>query len=319
MKKIFISLVYILFLPLSSYAQEEKEFNATYESYQNNVKKYCDTKDRPWAKKNALIPIPQYPALDTDAINNQIEKTKNLNNVSNEEKRRLQEQLAQDRIAHFNGLKVVEVARNQYRAAMNNVFGCAVVDGRLQILDTLKKKIESQTQWRNSEINKKLDAEKDRLERQRDKLQCNTSRNKQIPMSRQLVNSASRQYCHYRYWLAYVDENFQENKHKLDTLESTVGNQNPDTSKVHPRTIEGWRKSFIQQSNSLEKEINRADQTLPRAIQAFQDMQYSYPIHLMLVIIYDDFIRLRNNLSVYMNASSQLYQKAYNAQDKNER
>lgn len=121
----------------------------------------------------------------------------------------------------------------------------------------------------------------------------------------------------------YVDENFRENKYKLDSLESTIGSSdgNPTKAKneIHPRTIDEWRKSYVKQSNSIEKEITRADQTLPRAIRSFRDMQHSYPIHLMLIIIYDDFIRVRNILSVYMNSSSQLYQKAYNAQDKNQR
>ncbi len=48
-------------------------------------------------------------------------------------------------------------------------------------------------------------------------------------------------------------------------------------------------------------------------------MEKVYPTHLMLTIIYDDYIRLRKNLSAYMNASSQLYLKAFNAQDANNR
>lgn len=48
-------------------------------------------------------------------------------------------------------------------------------------------------------------------------------------------------------------------------------------------------------------------------------MERAYPVHLLLMIIYDDYIRLRKNLSSYMNASTQLYIKAYNAQDANQR
>ena len=86
-----------------------------------------------------------------------------------------------------------------------------------------------------------------------------------------------------------------------------------------PATIEEWRSSYLERSSALSREIARAESTLPRALRAYQDMERSYPIHLMLVIIYDDYIRLRKNLSVYMAASSQLYMKAYTAQDANQR
>ena len=61
------------------------------------------------------MPIPQYPELSEKAINAQIEKTKNLPNISDDEKQRLQNELNLERIGTFNGFKTLEVARLQYR------------------------------------------------------------------------------------------------------------------------------------------------------------------------------------------------------------
>ena len=80
-----------------------------------------------------------------------------------------------------------------------------------------------------------------------------------------------------------------------------------------------WIRSYNTYANALDTEIARADATLPSALRALRDMERTYPAHLLLVIIYDDYIRLRYNLSIYMNASTQLYMKAYNAQDANKR
>ncbi|MFZ2255703.1 MAG: hypothetical protein WAW59_02885 [Patescibacteria group bacterium] len=42
-------------------------------------------------------------------------------------------------------------------------------------------------------------------------------------------------------------------------------------------------------------------------------MQRTYAAHLLLTIVYDDYVRLRDNLNRYMTPVSQLFEKAYNA------
>jgi len=66
--------------------------------------------------------------------------------------------------------------------------------------------------------------------------------------------------------------------------------------------------------SDISREITRADTTLPKAIRSWTEMNQTYGVHVLLTIIYDDYIRLRRDLSNYMNISSQLYQKVNNAQ-----
>ena len=199
---------------------------------------------------------------------------------------------------------------------MDSIFSCGIIESRLNILINLQEAINTSTSSRKSEIQSQLEKEKTRLQNTRDKLQCNSAGANKISAMQELVNSSTKQYCHYRHYLSYLETNLQENSYQIEQIEKNIGNN--DKAQV-PHTLEEKIVSLNTYASSLEKEIARADTTLPRAIQAYKDMEKAYPVHLMLTIIYDDFIRLRQNLSTYMNASTQLYLKAFNAQDANKR
>lgn len=114
----------------------------------------------------------------------------------------------------------------------------------------------------------------------------------------------------------FLSDSIERDKHALQVIEQGIGS---GSGTRMPGTISEWQSSYQTYASAIDRDITRADRTLTRAVQAFRDMERAYPIHLLLVIIYDDYIRLRDNLSKYMNASSQLYLKAFNAQDANNR
>ena len=147
-------------------------------------------------------------------------------------------------------------------------------------------------------------------------MQCNNSDANQTAVMQEIVNSATRQYCHYRYYLSYLDTTLESDRAYVENVEQAIGTGSGTNI---ARDSETWIQSYNNYATALETEIHRADSTLPRAIRTFMDMEKAYPAHLLLAIIYDDYIRLRNNLSTYMNASTQTYLKAFNAQDANKR
>lgn len=311
MKKIYLFLFSCLYFNTVFTAQEIPAVTKTYEQYQQNAKNICDWQDAPWSKSNALVPIPQYPKLDANSVNSQI-NSPNIDNLSSDEKIKLMTELNMQRIWTFDWFKTLEVARLQYRATMNSVFACAILESRLKILDDLRENFTKIS----SEINKQLDNEKVRLSNKKDSMNCNSNTWENIGLMTELINTSTRQYCHYRHYLSYLDENLQNDKTSIEKLEKSIWTG--DDTKVSSNN-EDWIKKYNKYTTSLANEINRAETTLPRAIKAYRDMERAYPVHLMLLIIYDDFIRLRKNLSNYMNASTQLYLKAFNAQDANKR
>ena len=70
---------------------------------------------------------------------------------------------------------------------------------------------------------------------------------------------------------------------------------------------------------ALRDELVRAETTLPKALIAYREMQRTYGVHILLVMILDDYMTLRNNLDLYLSNISQLFEKANNAQDANKR
>ncbi len=70
---------------------------------------------------------------------------------------------------------------------------------------------------------------------------------------------------------------------------------------------------------ALQDELARAEKTLPKALTAYREMQRTYGVHILLVMILDDYMTLRNNLDLYLSNISQLFEKAHNAQDANKR
>lgn len=68
----------------------------------------------------------------------------------------------------------------------------------------------------------------------------------------------------------------------------------------------------------IQSDVDRATSTLQKSAVAYREMERTYMLHLMLLIIYDDYLELRQNMNTYLNAVSQLFEKAKNAQSANQ-
>lgn len=310
-KLIFAFLISIFFdFTVNAQHQELPVVTKTYEQYLQNTKNQCEQNDVPWKKYNSLVPVPQYPKLESSAVNAQI-TSPNLENLSWEEKERLKKDLSLERIGSFQGFKTLEVARLQYRSTMNSLFACSAIESRLLILGGLREALGGEI---SSEIKSLLDKEQKKLETQKSDLSCVSHEKKEVPAMQELVNSAAKQYCHFRHYLSYLDDNLRDDYTTISDMEKNIWTGKWQMSS---NTIQSWVNSYNSYVNALQTEIARAETTLPRVLKAYKEMERSYSIHLMLLIIYDDYIRLRKNLATYMNASTQLYMKAHNAQDSN--
>lgn len=215
MKKFFLILVFFwAILPNVFSAEELAKVTKTYEEYQQNSKNQCDASHNPWSENNSLVPIPQYPKLDTQAVNNQI-NSPNLENISDSEKEKLKKELDMQRIGEFSGFKTLEVARLQYRSTMNSLFACAIVESRLKILSDLRANFTELS----SEINQQFDKEQKKLEEQKSKLNCQSAKDKTSTSMQELVNSSTRQYCHYRHYLSYLDDHLRADRYNIEQIE----------------------------------------------------------------------------------------------------
>lgn len=205
----------------------------------------------------------------------------------------------------------VKQARLQYQRNMNNIFACAVVGSRLKNITALQG-IMKQTSGKNAGMEEKLKKESQKLENLKSNLKCGGDGTNADTEAR-LMNTAMTEYCTYSFYLDYLESNIRYDFSSSAAKEKALGG----TGAMTTQTIIDASKSMNSYVGIIKNEKNRAKTTLPKALVAYREMNRTYSIHLLLVIIYDDYRQLRDNLNSYLSAVSQLFEKANNAQDSN--
>ena len=317
----FIIPIFSLTITSSLFALWEDCDADSYECYRDTtLKNYCQDPSQVWNKSPNFWAITDaYAAFESSAQNSQIQKVI-AGETNTEEKARLQKDLSLSRIGAFDGFRAVEIARVQYRNNMNRIFSCAVIAGRYEKISKITKLIEEKFPGKASDIKKKLEKETKRYEQLMTKMNCwlnnEWEEEKPIKIIDRLASSAAIEYCSYTYYLDYLGASVKKNLTKAQEIESKIGDRN--TSRL-ATTTESALSVITSRQNAIEREIGRARDTLPKALIAYREMERTYGAHLLLIMIFDDYIRLRDNISNYLSAVSQLFEKAYNAQDKNAR
>lgn len=202
----------------------------SYKEYQANAKAQCEAPEKPWTQNTTVLPIPQYPELSSEAVNHQIEQIQSLDKFPIEEKNRIAKELSNNALGSFEGLKTVEVARVQYRSTMNSIFACGVTESKLRILQKTQDIVAGRFPSSQSEIQEILKKEKTKLLTLKDTLKCNNAPTDKTSAMREVLNSSTKQYCYYRYYLGYVQSNLDANRAAIERYERNIGTPNNTTS-----------------------------------------------------------------------------------------
>jgi len=306
---------YIIAISILSLVSTSFAAPMTYEDYQREARSYCED-GKPWytGSRNAQRII--YPQFDSESINTWIatQRTDALNQ-SPALRDRLLWELDPIRIGALSTNRALEVAQIVYHSRMNTVFDCAIIEARKKIITWLKNTVH----WQ-SEILEKIKQEERGLDQKSS--QCipawwgwssNTTPEGEDPSTR-MINTATLQYCHYRQYLTYLESQLEENISQYNRIDSSIG-ENPTVRVIKSSDI--FQTNFLKKQEQIRNEIYAADRAIPRAVAAFKEMERTYAIHLILLVIYDDYVKLRDNLARYMNSTSQLFEKAYNAMSPN--
>ena len=291
-----------------------------FDTYKQDVASKCET-DKPWINTKEwgwnIVAIPAYPELTKSAIESRKDAILSTK-TSTEDRARLIADM--DALMNDNGSTYLSIglARIEYQTAMNKIFGCAIIQSRQNKLENLIKKIASSYPSAKSEITEKLKKEWQKYLRQKESLGCSIERSGEIgaPETTRVINAALRQYCHYDSYLRYIKTSFDENNNAMFSLEASLFQAN-NTSRSVPNTTEAWRKSLTKMSADISLELIRARSVLPQAIETFREMDRTFSVHLMLVVIYDDYLRFRDNLGKYVANFGQLMEKVQNSQSEN--
>jgi hypothetical protein len=198
---------------------------------------------------------------------------------------------------------------------MNQIFSCAIIASRQTQLQKLQDTIKDKGGASN--IMESIKKERERYERLMVAKNClqNGTNQPSDTIADRLTVSAAGEYCKYNYYLDYLGANISTDFSQAIEIDSKIGGNTgsrvatTDTALVRMTTWLG----------KIDTERYRARTTIPKAVMAYKEMDRTYITHLLLVIIYDDYLKLRDNLSKYLSIVSQTFEKAYNAQDANKR
>ena len=313
-KIIFLICIVSFFLPRNIFALDENSCETQdFSCYTKQIDLYCKNESMPWNKsKSGFGKVTlDYVPFESTIQNNQISKIIETE-TNRDEKTELMQDLDISRIGKITGFRAVEIARIQYRTNMNRIFACAVISGRQEKIS----KILTILPQKKSDITDKFKKEAKRYEKLMGNMNCglNNSQEWTYKTIDRIASSATIEYCNYIYYLDYLGANVESDFTKALEIESKIWDQS-EWKKT--KTTEEAAQVMRSRQSAIEKELIQAQDTLPKALVAYREMERTYAVHIILVMIFDDYIRLRDNLSNYLNAVSQLFEKAYNAQDKN--
>lgn len=282
----------------------------SYDEYRKEATRSCES-GKPWySEKTRNAQTLLYPELNNDSIrawiNMQIERAEPGTPL----RETLLWELSPVRLWLWGENKILHIIQVVYHARMNTVFDCAVIESRKNIIEILR----NTSHWQ-SEILEKI--KKEEISLNQKAKQCipkdstikpwessiDTSRNR-------LIDTTVLQYCHYRHYLTYLESHIQENISEFNKLNDQIGNNSEGHTVYNSDSLQ---THISNQWELMRKEIYIADRAITRAVRVFKEMERTYAAHLILLVIYDDYVRLRDNLDRYMSSTSQLLEKAYNA------
>lgn len=289
----------------------------TFENYEIAVKDICESPNVPWANyRNALtltVIKPNYPSLEWNAVSTEWQRFPSTVKTDSERKV-LEEYLSPEKLdaATFSSVKL---AGAEYRKIMDDTYACAVINGRIHVLSTLRKLIEKQNTGM-TEIRIKLKTLEEALIQERQRRGCKEIRVTGFDSKRELLDATMYQYCVYRHYMTYIRDTLQ---YKANTLLMNEKNVRAALGAQSVNVIN--TDHYLTVSDNLmaqiESEIARARDVYSQAFVAYGEMERTYGIHILLEVLTDDYIQFRENLKNFMNPVSQFFQKVVNAQSKN--
>lgn len=289
------------------------------EGFVTKVATQCLEKSIPWNEGgiNSVVASQptekEYPRLDVESIRNSID-TALENNGNN-----LNMVLSEVSNIESKSSQIIEIARIHHREKMNNAFGSAILLARLKIIEEMREALKTKMGSYYSEIENKLNIESQKtqslLERYGGK--SDTSDSKKMVRDR-LLQTVMSQHCTYTQYLSYVQKNIQDNYQGMVNLEQSVRQNTAFSGTNMPATIRSARESIATRERTVSLEIERSERNIIKAVDGFMNMEATYGAHILLVMIYDDYLRLRKNLVWFLNPTSQYFEKSYNAQNTNQ-
>ncbi|HRI35942.1 MAG TPA: hypothetical protein PK765_02485 [bacterium] len=206
------------------------------------------------------------------------------------------------------GIPALDLAKCVYRETQNTLFACYAIETQLKIATEIRDQFTG-----NGRAKEVLDAKVETLK----KMQMGDGTNESVcatvnvegpELKKALLKNSSVHMCRYVYYLGYLHANATNNSKAFITENTPQGAQYSVGNTEDASRVLGGIAGTIQNEGARVRQVQRT------AIEAFVGMDRTYGMHLMLTVIYEDFVEIRDRLKALLNPMGQFVYKASNAQ-----
>ena len=205
----------------------------------------------------------------------------------------------------------LEVAQQQYKTTMNNIYKCALLSAQERSLNSIMEKSELSTSVNTSEYEAKLA----RLEASREVNNCGNANSSQIVNDLpNVIDQTIFEICKYNNYLEYLFEYNSVIANVIEQDKKSLENTTSWTQQV-TQSYNIWKIADLekQKKAAISEEIEKAYEIYPIALQAYKEYENNLPIHDLLSLFKDDLIEYRLELHKNLTPINQVVYKISNA------
>ncbi len=302
----------------------DSKFLGTYDSYKEQIENACYADALPWNQKIGGQEVPRLTSLSRfvypDVFDSKAQEkyASGLKSFKWSDPSALAEYEAQ-LTANSDSLPLgtsLERASIVYKERMNTVYACAVLSTKLRIHNRLLKSFKPDS---SNAVESITEASR-KISTRITEMGCTSiadswEKGSELSLKRSLIRDSVLEYCNYRHYLGYVDYSVGNRIWELVQAEFKArgtGSWELKASDLLPAT-ENIAQALSDFASRSSQEIARTQWVFPEAFEAYREFDRNYASHVLMVLIEDKYLRVREYLRDTMNPIGQVIYQASNA------
>lgn len=204
-------------------------------------------------------------------------------------------------------------AKERYRKNQNELYACWVIKLQKNSYKIILKKLAKidKTWTLMSKINEKILLKLKKLNIIEKEKKCSWLSNKEdwnsLQFKQKLLYESSYEYCKYNFYLDFLNNHFEN----IQNANKEYFSQNQ--SQQNSYKISQLAKIQSKLKQDIINEENHSAKVFSMAFQTYIDYENNYPVHILLELIKEDFIVLREKLYEVISPIDQVVYKINNA------
>lgn len=196
-----------------------------------------------------------------------------------------------------------------YRTNIGNIYKCALINSQKNVLKNFKEKlVKLDTTWTlENSVGRQMDEQLQKADTKAATIWCQNIESKEIYNKLNILNESTLEMCKYVTYLEYLGEHYKE-------INNVVWEGNQQESVQYENAYVADVIGGIQEK--ISGEISHSLEVMPIAFNAYKEYENNLPAHILLQIIREDYVIIREKLQKAMMPIAQVVYKISNAMQK---